>query len=285
MAALLDEIEAATSFMAGRAADPVHDRLALGPDAIIRGPALIVGPVATIVVEPGRQAVPDAQGTLVLARHAPRAAAAGSTALDPVRLEIVAGLSMGIAEEMGAALRHSAASVDIRELARLDRPMSAGFERPYGWGWLLALHDEVTRHDVPQWADRECQAWEPGGEDFLSATLTEALLMARILPRGDFRTWFDRFLPETGAGRPITLFTPVHVSDRGDGKIAHRDGLNLSRAWGWREIATALGDGHAVRAPARATADAHLAASLPHLADDYMDSHWLASFALLALEA
>ena len=33
------------------------------------------------------------------------------------------------------------------ELAYLDRPQSAGFERPYGWAWLLYLHLEATRHD------------------------------------------------------------------------------------------------------------------------------------------
>jgi hypothetical protein len=75
------------------------------------------------------------------------------------------------------------------------------------------------------------------------------------------------------------------VSDRSDGKIAHLDGLNLSRGWCWRTIAAALGEAHAAVAPARETADAHIAASLPHIADDYMGTHWLASFALLALMA
>ena len=82
---------------------------------------------------------------------------------------------------------------------------------------------------------------------------------------------------------PATLFTPATVSDRSDGKIAHLDGLNLSRAWCWRSLAAALGEGHPASAPAQATAHTHLTAALPHIAGDYMGEHWLASFALLAL--
>ena len=232
------------------------------------------------------------------------------------------------------------------ERAYVDRPLSAGFERPYGWAWLLALHGEAMRHEAEwgaalmplaqafaerfrtflpkqtypirtgthfnsafalrlahDWArqhdaplagrirekalgwfagDKGCQAWEPGGDEFLSPALSEAMLMSRLLEREAFTGWFDAFLPEAAHGQPATLFTPATVSDRSDGKIAHLDGLNLSRAWCWRTIARALGDSHAVAAPARETADRHLAASLPHIADDYMGTHWLASFALLA---
>ncbi|WP_326524625.1 DUF2891 domain-containing protein [Sphingomonas sp.] len=222
------------------------------------------------------------------------------------------------------------------ELAYLSRPFSGPFERPYGWGWLLALHDEAMRHDAPwgraldplarafaarfhdflpkltypirtgthfntafalilarRWAvgrdaalialiddrarhwfgdDRDCQAWEPGGDDFLSGTLIEAMLMREVLGAQEFADWFGAFLPRLAHGKPATLFAPAHVSDRSDGKIAHLDGLNLSRAWCWR----ALGRPD--------LADAHLAASLPHLDDDYMGGHWLATFALLALD-
>jgi hypothetical protein len=229
------------------------------------------------------------------------------------------------------------------ERAYLDRPSSAGFERPYGWAWALALHREAQllgrgevleplalafaerfRSFLPRltypirtgthfntafalllallWADgndpelaalirsratdyygedRDCQAWEPGGDDFLSSALTEAMLMRRVLAPDAFRAWFDRFLPRVAGGEPRSLFTPAFVSDRSDGKIAHLDGLNLSRAWCWRGIAGAL-EGQA-RELATLTADAHLDASLPHVAGDYMGEHWLATFALLAL--
>ncbi|MGZ8337004.1 MAG: DUF2891 family protein, partial [Allosphingosinicella sp.] len=64
--------------------------------------------------------------------------------------------------------------------------------------------------------------------------------------------------------------------------IAHLDGVNLSRAWCWRGLAGALDSDLAELA--RTTADEHLDASLPQVAGDYMGEHWLATFALLALE-
>lgn len=230
------------------------------------------------------------------------------------------------------------------ELAYLARPTSAGFERPYGWGWLLKLHTEAVRHDAPwaaaleplarafaarfhaylpkltypirvgthfntsfaliladdwaathdpalqglirDWArdrfggDRDCQAWEPGGDEFLSSALTEARLMQRVLG-ADFAPWLAAFLPRIADRHPASLFTPATVSDRSDGKIVHLDGLNLARAWCWRSIAAALDGG--AQAAAIDAADRHLAASLPHVAGDYMGEHWLATFALLAL--
>jgi hypothetical protein len=109
--------------------------------------------------------------------------------------------------------------------------------------------------------------------------------MRRVMPADAFRPWFDRFLPRLAEGRPATLFRPAVVTDRSDGKIAHLDGLNLSRAWCLRALAAAL-PAEDPRVPVlREGAQAHLAAALPHLADDYMGEHWLASFALLALEA
>jgi Protein of unknown function (DUF2891) len=230
------------------------------------------------------------------------------------------------------------------ELAYLERPLSRGFERPYGWAWLLYLHLEATRHEegwereldplarafaerlrsylevmtypirvgthfntafslilsldwadafdealaqairdtALHWfgADRDCQAWEPGGDEFLSSALTEAMCMARTHP-ALFPSWFSYFLPRVAQHEPATLFAPAIVSDRSDGKIAHLDGLNLSRAWCWRSIAPLLPP--AERAVAESAADTHLAAALPHIAGDYMGEHWLASFALLAL--
>ncbi len=128
--------------------------------------------------------------------------------------------------------------------------------------------------------DQDCQAWEPGGDEFLSPALIEAECMRAALPDADFRTWFAAFLPRLRNRDPRTLFEPATVSDRTDGKIAHLDGLNLSRAWCWRSLAPFTPDADA----ARAAADAHLAASLPHVGGDYMGEHWLASFAVLALD-
>jgi hypothetical protein len=160
---------------------------------------------------------------------------------------------------------------------------------------LVLAHDWAVEHDPALAAligeralawfgeDRQCPAWEPAGDEFLSPSLCEALLMSRLIDRAAFATWLDAFLPELAAGRPMTLFTPATVSDRSDGKIAHLDGLNLSRAWCWRGIAAALGADHPLAPIAETAAERHIAASLPHIADDYMGTHWLASFALLAL--
>ena len=232
------------------------------------------------------------------------------------------------------------------EFAYLDRPLSRGFERPYGFAWLLYLHLEASRHEQGwgealeplarafagrlgdylqiltypiragthfntafaltlslDWAqafdpalaaqirsralgwfggDRDAQAWEPSGDDFLSPSLIEALCMARAQP-ALFPIWFEQFLPRIAERDPATLFTPATVSDRSDGKIAHLDGLNLSRAWCWASLEPALPEGE--RAVAQAAAAEHLAAALPQLSGDYMGEHWLQSFALLALLA
>lgn len=236
------------------------------------------------------------------------------------------------------------------EFAFMARPSNTGFERPYGWGWLLKLVAELHLSDSDEahrggrallplaelivarfhaylpkltyavrtgvhsntafalilsldfaeamedrklsdligararaWfeADEACPAWgEPSGEDFLSASLCEALLMRRVLGPDAFPHWLGRFFPRLMAGEPATLFTPASVSDRSDGRIAHLDGLNLSRAWCWRGIASAAGR---AETQLHEVADAHMTASLKHVAGDYMGEHWLASFALLAL--
>ena len=229
------------------------------------------------------------------------------------------------------------------ECAYLDRPGAGGFERPYGWAWLLTLHGEVIRHRQPwaraldplaekfarrfhnwlpratypirtgshantafalihayAWAtahdaklalaltakardwyygDRDAQAWEPDGDAFLSPTLTEAHCLLRLLPQEEFLPWFEAFLPGLDHGEPFVLFEPPHVSDRSDGKIAHLDGLSLSRAWSWRALGLHLPLSHIVHT----AAERHLTAAMPHLASDYAGEHWLASFALLAL--
>ncbi len=230
------------------------------------------------------------------------------------------------------------------ECAYLQRPGARGFERPYGWAWLLYLAAELKQHTTSEgqaWADAlaplaasfvqrfqdflpratypiragvhsntafalllamaypdaelralasttaqrwygddaDCQAWEPGGDEFLSPALVEAACMRAALSAANFRSWFAKFLPRLGQAQPASLFLPATVSDRADGKIAHLDGVNLSRAWCWRTLAPFCPD----QAMIERTTRAHLDASLSHLDDDYMGTHWLASFAVLAL--
>ncbi|HMJ93553.1 MAG TPA: DUF2891 domain-containing protein [Allosphingosinicella sp.] len=178
-------------------------------------------------------------------------------------------------------------------LPRLTYPIRTGTHFNTAFALILALdwaeaNDEALAALIRARAldyfgkDRDCPAWEPGGDEFLSSALTEALCMRRMLGDADFRAWFAAFLPRLGEGEPATLFAPAFVSDRSDGKIAHLDGLNLSRAWCWRGLADALEPEAASRA--LSAADAHLEASLSQLSADYMGEHWLATFALLALE-
>ncbi|TCH98623.1 DUF2891 domain-containing protein [Roseococcus sp. SYP-B2431] len=145
----------------------------------------------------------------------------------------------------------------------------------------------LLRATARRWygADADCPAWgEPGGDDFLSSALIEAECMRRLLPAAEFGPWFDRFLPRIASAEPATLFRTATVSDRTDGKIAHLDGLNLSRAWCWRSLAAALPPEDPRRPLLLETAGRHLAAGLPAIASDYMGEHWLASFATLALD-
>ena len=238
----------------------------------------------------------------------------------------------------------------LGECAMVQHPMAAGFERPYGWAWLLKLAEALALLPDPRWAealaplaahfvqrfatflpkasypvrvgthfntafalalasdhaaeakdpawaallrrtaegwygaDEDCQAWEPGGDDFLSPALIEAECMRRLLPAEQFLPWFDAFLPKLAQALPACLFSPAAVSDRSDGKIAHLDGLNLSRAWCWRSLAHALPPGDARRVIMQQAARLHLEAGLPHVTGDYMGEHWLATFAVLALD-
>lgn len=127
-------------------------------------------------------------------------------------------------------------------------------------------------------------AWEPSGSDFLSPALTEAELMALLLPADRFATWLAAFLPGIGRGEPATLFEPAFVSDSSDGQIAHLHGLNASRAWCWRRIAESLPAGDQRIEPALAAARQHAEAALPHVVGDhYMVEHWLAAYAVLLL--
>lgn len=127
-------------------------------------------------------------------------------------------------------------------------------------------------------------SWEPGGEDFFSPSLMEADLMRRVLPPAEFRRWFRRFLPGVPEGRPESLLKPAVVTDRTDPKLVHLDGLNLSRAWCMRNIASALPGGERARAVLIEAAAAHAKAGLNHVASgNYAGEHWLATFAVYLL--
>ncbi len=238
------------------------------------------------------------------------------------------------------------------ELATLEQPQRASFERPYGWGWLLKLGAELhllaasqpyaatwrdsiaplaqafadrfvaflpraaypnragvhgnsafalllaldycaaTEHRALQrliverahrWFGRDrryAADYEPSGDDFLSSGLVEAVLMHHVLDGCSFADWWTQFQPSQDA--LAAWLQPVAVSDASDPKIVHLHGLNLSRAWCWRQLLPELDRN--LKTSVETAIEAHLAASL-HAAShgDYVGTHWLASFALLAL--
>jgi hypothetical protein len=127
-------------------------------------------------------------------------------------------------------------------------------------------------------------SWEPGGEDFFSPALMEADLMRRVLPASEFQRWFRNYLPGLSSGSLKNLLAPAIVTDRSDPKLVHLDGLNLSRAWCMRSIASALPPADERRKLLAAAAANHAAAALSHVASgDYAGEHWLASFAVYLL--
>jgi hypothetical protein len=177
------------------------------------------------------------------------------------------------------------ADYPIRSGAHFNTAFALSLVIDYARAWgepdLAALACERAEH----WygGDRDAQAWEPSGDDFLSPALMEAECMRRVLAKDAFTAWFDAFLPRLAAREPAALFEPARVSDRTDGKIAHLDGLNLSRAWCWRAFASALDAADPRRGLCLEAAERHLDAGLPHVAGDYMGEHWLATYAMLAL--
>jgi len=131
-------------------------------------------------------------------------------------------------------------------------------------------------------ADKNCpMAYEPSGEDFLSPCLAEADAMRRVLAPPEFSSWLKDFIPQI----PATAkgdWLPVAVSpDPSDPKLAHLDGLNLSRAWMLEGIISALPADDARRPALIRAAEAHRRAGLAAITGThYEGGHWLGSFAV-----
>ena len=235
------------------------------------------------------------------------------------------------------------------ELDYFKRSSERGFERTYGWGWLLKLAEELLRWDDPRGVilhqrlaplvdhiiesyleylpkltypirsgehtntafglrlaleyalyvehdllartiqeraksfylmDKACPIkWEPSGYDFLSPCLEELYLMSIVLDQEEFQNWAKGFLPEIF--QPQWALRPATVSDRTDGKLVHLDGLNFSRAWCLYGVSQQLKDQHHLVH----LANEHFLFSINQIFDNhYSGEHWLASFALMALQ-
>lgn len=159
------------------------------------------------------------------------------------------------------------------------------YARAVGNSTLESLLVERSRTYYSTDADYPA-AWEPGGEDFFSPSLTEADLMRRVMKPAEFADWFRRFLPGLAAGQLKSLLVPAKVTDRSDPKLVHLDGLNLSRAWCMQGIAASLPPQDPVKKLLAQSAKQHARAALDHVASgDYVGEHWLASFAVYLLSS
>ena len=177
-------------------------------------------------------------------------------------------------------------------LPRLAYPVRVGehpnsaFGLAFAWDYSVSAGDTVFSNLIRKYStrffieDSGCPyGWEPGGYDFLSPCLEEADLMRRILPDKEFDEWLRKFLPDLFD--PSFYLEPAKVYDRTDGKLVHLDGLNFSRAWCLYGLASRSDD----LAHLSIIADNHLAFSLGSVVDgSYAGEHWLASFAVYALD-
>ena len=129
--------------------------------------------------------------------------------------------------------------------------------------------------------DKNCPlAYEPSGEDFLSPCLGEADAMRRVLPGPEFATWLKTFMPQISNSGGQWL-EPVVSPDPSDPKLAHLDGLNLSRAWMLQGIAVSLPQNDKRRSAIIAAAEAHERAGIAAVTGEhYEGGHWLGSFAV-----
>ncbi len=151
--------------------------------------------------------------------------------------------------------------------------------RTAGDAKLASLVEEKTRSLYL--ADRDCPiGYEPSGQDFLSPCIAEADLVRRVLPPPKFAAWLGAFLPGIPLDGSGEWLRPGIVTDPTDGKLAHLDGLNLSRAWMLEGIAAGLPDEDPRVASLRAAASIHRASGLRAVTGEhYEGGHWLGTFA------
>jgi hypothetical protein len=161
------------------------------------------------------------------------------------------------------------------------------------WDWAEVAADTEMRallQDAAQrfyLKDRSCPlSYEPSGEDFLSPCLAEADFMRRALEPKAFGAWLSGFLPGIPQSRRSGWLQPGVVTDRSDPKLAHIDGLNLSRGWMLEGIAHGLPAGDPRKPALLAAAERHREAALPAVTGEhYEGGHWLGTFAVYLTSA
>ena len=188
-----------------------------------------------------------------------------------------------------------AAAARLRDwLPKLTRPIRVGehSQTAFALGlvldWARVAGDTetgalvVSRSRDFYLADRDCPlAYEPSGEDFLSPCLGQADLMRRVLPPAEYARWLGGFLPGLPTDGSSSWLPPGIVTDPTDPKLAHLDGLNLSRAWMLEGMAARLPENDRRTAGLRAAAGVHRERGLAAVTGEhYEGGHWLGTFAV-----
>jgi hypothetical protein len=199
-------------------------------------------------------------------------ATAMSLALKPLEAAVVARLKAWLPK----------LAYPIREGEHPQTAFAFGLILDYARGNDAALADMVVSK-VREFhlKDRDCPiSYEPSGQDFLSPCIAEADVMRRVLPPDEFAAWLTTFLPRIPTTSSGTWLPIGVVTDKTDGKLAHLDGLNLSRAWMLEGIASGLPAADLRRRALMAAAQTHATSGLAAVTGaHYEGGHWLGSFA------
>ena len=190
--------------------------------------------------------------------------------------------------ESEAALHLKRWLPNLRYPIRVGEHDQTAFSFGLVWDWAAVsgdagmqtlLRDKATQYYL---RDRACPlAYEPSGQDFLSPCLAEADFMRRVLAPREFADWLGNFLPQVPRDGSTKWLPIAEVTDRSDPKLAHLDGLNLSRAWMLQGIARGLPAGDRRIRALQETAAMHRSAALGAVTGEhYVGSHWLGTFAL-----
>jgi len=206
------------------------------------------------------------------------------------------------ARAWSAALKplEAAAAARLKSwLPKLTKPIRVGEhdQTAFAFGlvldWARATGDQdmvallTSRIEAFYLKDKACPLdYEPSGQDFLSPCLGEADLMRRVLPADRYAAWLGTFLPQLPRDGSAGWLEPAVVTDPSDPKLAHLDGLNLSRAWMLLGTARGLPASDPRIAGLRATAAAHREAGLRAVTGaHYEGGHWLGTFAVYLVTA
>lgn len=168
---------------------------------------------------------------------------------------------------------------------RIGEHSNIAFGMSFAYDWAKKYNPELAtkiEQKAMEYYNEDCECpltWEPGGFDFLSPCLQEASIMQKVLNKNDFEIWLKKFLPGLEE-EPANYLEIAQVTDRSDGKLAHLDGLNFSRAWCLFEIGQTMKNQKMIDLGV-----AHFNYSYEKMdSGEYAGAHWLASFAVYALE-